>query len=364
MAKIVCTSLLFVFLCVQTTHSQEDTVIGTCSSTVMVLTKEIKREIRDQVTKALEDGGIQNCSFIETTMNIESLEEISHKLDFITKKMTSLYPGMTPSHPATSCMEIFDFIGNTSSGYYWLQSTNGSAVRVYCDMTLACKGVGGGWMQVAKLDMTNSSHQCPPGTRLRTGLPKRLCGINFDGPGCSSTTFDVHGVRYRQVCGKIIAYQDASPDAFRLTNTHSIDNNYVDGISLTHGINPRKHIWTFVAALDEVGTHPFHNCPCTNISQAASASQPPSFVGSDYFCDTGSEQQWSFTFYPDNPLWDGAGCGPANTCCSLNNPPWFLKQLPFTTADDIEMRMCRDHPLSSGRIDEDTPIEMLEFYIQ
>ena len=57
------------------------------------------------------------------------------------------------------------------------------------------------------------------------------------------------------------------------------------------------------------------------------------------------------------------GCGPPSTCCSLNNPPWFLKQLPSNTADDIEMRMCRDHPFINGQIDEDTPIEMLELYI-
>ena len=59
-------------------------------------------------------------------------------------------------------------------------------------------------MQVVKLDMTNCSHQCPPGTRLRTGLPKRLCGIGINGTGCSSTTFDVYGIEYSQVCGKII----------------------------------------------------------------------------------------------------------------------------------------------------------------
>ena len=31
----------------------------------------------------------------------------------------------------------------------------------------------------------------------------------------------------------------------------TIDSNYVDGVSLTHGSNPRQHIWTFAAALDE-----------------------------------------------------------------------------------------------------------------
>ena len=219
-------------------------------------------------------------------------------------------------------------------------------------------------MQVAKLDMTNSSHQCPPGTRLRTNLPRRLCGIVLNGPGCSSTTLAIHGIEYREVCGKIIAYQDASTDAFGAYDpnerSYNLDGNYVDGISLTHGSNPREHIWTFAAALDEVGSFRHYNCPCTNANQAAFATQPPSFVGNDYFCDTGSTNRWSHIFYPDDPLWDGAGCGPANTCCSLNNPPWFLKQLPSNTTDDIEMRMCRDQ-LS---YDEDTPIEIIELYVR
>ena len=36
-------------------------------------------------------------------------------------------------------------------------------------------------------------------------------------------------------------------------------------------------------------------------------AQPPSFVGNDYFCDTGSINQWDFVFYSDDLLWDGAG---------------------------------------------------------
>ena len=276
---------------------------------------------------------------------------------------------MDANHPARSCADIFKMCPNSPSGYYWLQSANGSAVRVFCDMTLTCKGVGGGWMQVAKLDMTNSSHQCPPGTRLRTDVPKRLCGNSLTAPGCSITIFSVYGVKYREICGKTIAYQRASTDSFGTFDSSqrspNLDGNYVDGISLSHGSNPRKHIWTFAAALDEVGTFPTFNCPCTNINRAASATEPPCFVGNDYFCDTGSANRWAHIFYPDDPLWDGAGCGPANTCCSFNNPPWFLKQLPSNTNDDIEMRMCRDQwlaPDSVDIIDEDTPLEVIELY--
>ena len=88
--------------------------------------------------------------------------------------------GHSANHPAVSCAEVLQNV-QSPSGYYWLRSADGSVTYMYCDMTLTCKGVSGRWMQVVKLDMTNSSHQCPPGTRLRTDLPKRLCGIGISG---------------------------------------------------------------------------------------------------------------------------------------------------------------------------------------
>ena len=56
------------------------------------------------------------------------------------------------------------------------------------------------------------------------------------------------------MCGKIIGYQQGTPDAFfpyiRQGQT-TTDSHYVEGISLTHGTSPRKHIWTFAVALHE-----------------------------------------------------------------------------------------------------------------
>ena len=37
-----------------------------------------------------------------------------------------------------------------------------------------------------------------------------------------------------------------------LVHNITIDSSYVDGVSLTHGQTPRKHIWTFAAAHDEI----------------------------------------------------------------------------------------------------------------
>ena len=63
---------------------------------------------------------------------------------------------------------------------------------------------------------------------------------------------------------------------------------------------------------------------------------------------------------PDDPLWDGQGCGGTSTCCSFNNPPWFCKQLPQPTTDDIELRLCADEPIGN----EDTTIEIVDMYVK
>ena len=154
----------------------------------------------------------------------------------------------------------------TPSGHYWVRDTNGHAICAYCDMTRSCGGVTGGWTRVAELNMTESSQQCPSGLRLRTDSNIRTCGITSS-PGCSSVNFAARSIQYSKVCGKIQSYQAGSPDAFGNTGrgpNPTIEGNYVDGVSLTHG-HPRQHIWTFAAGLDELGaSHPQLNCPCTN----------------------------------------------------------------------------------------------------
>ena len=88
--------------------------------------------------------------------------------------------------------------------------------------------------------------------------------MKIDGAGCSST---VHGIKYTRVCGKVVGYQDKTTDAFnshfsspeRRTNT--IDGNYVNSVSITHGYHPRKHVWTFVAAHSESSTYPQEHVP-------------------------------------------------------------------------------------------------------
>ena len=83
-------------------------------------------------------------------------------------------------------------------------------------------------------------------------------------------------------------------------------------------------------------------------------------MGNDYFCDTGAEYTVKYLLYTSDPLWDGQDCGSKNTCCEFNDPPFFWKDLPDTTTDDIEVRLCADE----GPSNEDSPVELIELYIE
>ena len=219
---------------------------------------------------------------------------------------------------------------------------------------------GPGWRRVAYLNMSDTTQTCPANWSL-ISTPKRSCGrpVNASVRTCYSAYYRTEGIEYSHVCGRIIGYQFGSPDAFILESVNSpqtIDGAYVDGVSLTYG-NPRQHIWTFAAALQEIEN--IYSCPCTDINQEVDITIP-SYVGNDYFCETGvpSGQTSRHTYYPDDPLWDGEGCGPTSACCTFNNPPWFCKHLPKPTNDDLEIRLCS----SNYELVENTPIELVEIY--
>ena len=273
----------------------------------------------------------------------------------------------TQSSPAASCSTLPT---SCPSGYYWVRSSNGSAVQVYCDMERVCGcNNTGGWTRVAYLNMTDSNQQCPGAWMLQNYAtePRRLCG-NRIRYGCLSTTFNTYGIRYSQVCGRIIGYQFSSPDAFYLFHTlaRSIESYYVDGVSLTHGPpGARQHIWTFAAAFREI-TGSYHCCLCPCANRNTQIAPIPSFVGNDFFCESGNEAtRWSEVLYRSDPLWDGQGCG-SPPCCELSYPPgvtapWFCKQLPQTTTDDIEARICNEPERGQG---DDTQVQIVELYIR
>ena len=89
----------------------------------------------------------------------------------------------TESNSAASCKAIYDAYSVAQSDYYWIKTSSGSPVRMYCKMDANYTGYTGGWMRVAHIDMRNSSHQCPSGLSLltRSTNPRRVCDITHNG---------------------------------------------------------------------------------------------------------------------------------------------------------------------------------------
>ena len=216
-----------------------------------------------------------------------------------------------------------------------------------------------GWRRVAYLNMSDPSQQCPSVWREIT-TPHRVCGRrSTSGGSCEGLTYATGSEQYDQVCGRIIGYQLGKPDSFR-GYSRSIDTSYVDGVSVTRG-SPRQHIWTFAAGVNEQPTYNLC-CTCPCVAGSYNGYSIPSFVGQNYFCESGLTT-WNGTFgilWPNgDPLWDGQGCGPTSSCCTFNSPPWFNVRVPSPTIDNIEVRICD----TDGNI-EDSPIQLVELYVK
>ena len=226
----------------------------------------------------------------------------------------------------------------------------GLQIQLYCG--------AGQWHRIAFLNMTDPSQQCPSAWREYNTSGVRACGRKYSTEGsCSSSTYKADSVPYRRVCGQVIGYQVGSPDAF---NEHRFLNHIdMDGINITHVGIPYYHIWSFVGGLTENSSlHRRSSCPCSSISDPY---RPPPYTDNNYHCESGNPTE-SFEnnqVFSSDPIWDGKKC--EGTCCiGAKNPPWFSVQLPAPTTDMIEVSICADESTDN----EDTPIELLEIYIQ
>lgn len=221
----------------------------------------------------------------------------------------------------------------------------------------SCGGTSG-WRRVGHLDLTDTSQSCPSVLLESSAGGVRACGRPTETPDCQSVFYTTDGsCLYSKVCGRIRGYQFGATSAFQFAS-QGLEGNYVEGVSLTHGPSGnRTHIWTFASSLTEVFDGRFSDQFCQCVTSAAPA--PPSFVGNDYFCESGAHTVFnSISFYPNDPLWDGQNC--VSSCCGLNNPPFFSKTLPAPTTDDIELRLC----YLDGIQQTDTRIDQVELYVQ
>ena len=216
----------------------------------------------------------------------------------------------------------------------------------------------GQWHCIAFLNMSDPTQQCPSAWREYNTSGVRACGRTYSTEGsCSSVTYTAENLVYSRVCGQLVGYQVGSPDAF----SKQLRNPYIDinGVNITQLGTPHYHIWSFAGGLSEDSSlHRESNCPCSFTSGRHGS---PSYIGSNYYCESGNptDRYDHNQIFPNDPVWDGQKC--EGTCCiGANNPPWFSVQLPVPTTEMIEVRICADESTDN----EDTPIELLEIYVQ
>ena len=277
-----------------------------------------------------------------------------------------VYCGM--NYTELSCKNIYTKFPETQnkSGYYRIKEKN-DYQWTYCNMTgitngdfiSTCAGVGGGWRRIVNINIS-AGDDCPGEWRKATQSGVSFCRVaSDDGWTCSSANFSTNGISYQRVCGRARGYQKGNTPAFYGSQPHynrTIDQDYVSGLSITYSSNPRQHIWTFASGRGERNTNPW-NCPCS----VYGGHKPSSFVGNNYYCESGSQYHSSLggIYFLNDTLWDGAGCV-GGTCCDDTTQPWFYRQLNQTTQDDIEARICVHYKFSLGS----ALIDQIELYIQ
>ena len=201
----------------------------------------------------------------------------------------------------------------------------------------------GNWQRVFYLNASADDQLCPGDWNLLTSPVRGCAGADIS---CRSAFSDNTSTAYSKVCGRIIGEGVSSTDAFArfLPNQNTIEGNYLEGVSITHGTSgSRTHIWTLGAGHRD-------RCPCDNNDRNV-APLPPAEVGDNYFCDRTDGL---------DPLWTGESCMNDNPCCSFHNPPYFSVPLPSTTTDNIELRICSDQELNN----EAVLVLFAEIYVQ
>ena len=203
---------------------------------------------------------------------------------------SKVYCGM--NYTGSSC----EYIYYSFPGYYRMKDLENNKYQwTYCNMSTiqgnvdfipTCAGVGGGWRRIANINIS-AGDDCPGEWRKATQSGVSFCIVASNGQYTySSASFSTNGISYKRVCGRPRGYQKGDTVAFYGSQTHydkTIDEDYVSGLSITYNSNPHQHIWTFASGHGEKYNDPW-NFPCS----VYGGYSPSSFVGNDYYCESGS----------------------------------------------------------------------------
>ena len=278
----------------------------------------------------------------------------------VTNGLRIKHPNLVPDLgsadlPASSCAKIYESNETAQNGDYFVPDKN---TTVFCRFDLATVATPktNGWQLLTYLDMNDPDTNCPSEFRFDVVRGIRHCRKDFDGDGCGSILYP-HNRPIRRLYGRVHGIHSGTLDIEDAQFSRGIDGTYIDGISLTYGQLPRRHIWSFISFLSAV----FPNCPCSTNAERTT----PSYIGENYFCESGTSATMvdpAVTFV-DDPVWDGQNCEITQDpgCCTRGyrgNGEWFYREFEVPFVDDVELRICTDEL----RSDEDIALRFAEIY--
>ena len=175
--------------------------------------------------------------------------------------------------------------------YYVASVAIAADVDVFTKIDIESETLGSrfdGWTRLGNIDFSEYGANCPWPWVLSDVGGKPYCRAPSTNSGCSTVTYNVT-MSYNKTLGLVNGYQKGTPDGFRASRDDNagINDPYVDGVSITLSktlVKPRRHVWTYAAGLTSDGNFPNNNCPCT----VTPGPNPPSFVGENYYCSSGS----------------------------------------------------------------------------
>ena len=330
--------------------------VGAANKTIAELEDKVLDQVMKKVNDTLDAVGAANKTIAELEDKVlnQVMKKLNDALDAVgaaNKTITELEDKVL-DQVMKKVAELEAKLSNVSE----LAAVN------YVNTYYKCGIFSPSWRRVVYIDTTRGPGQCPSGLveHVNSATNQRACGRSTD-VGCSSVTYPTGG-SYTNICGRVRGYQFYSANAFQGSTGKSINDRYVDGISITRG-NPRQHVWTYAAYWYEGHTANAYLCPCGR-TKTSDYSNVPVFVGKDIYCETAFTANSALTggterIAWENPLWDGAGsaCGTGGQCCATFG--WFNKTVSPSTSDHIEVRWCADQERSN----EDVLTELVEIWV-
>ena len=336
--------------------------------------KDIIAEVKENTTELIQNGEVKQLLEEDRNRTQEELNRLKDIIAEVKENTTELIQngevkqllGEARNRTQEELNRLKNIIAevkeNTSKEIE--NELNSFAAKLQVTELTLCNISSFNWRRVAYINMTDPEAECPSGlnetSNSTTG--QRACGRSVDGAGythaapggCSSVTFPVN-TTYSHVCGYARGYQYRSMDAFWRSYLRTINDAYVDGLSITHG-NPRKHLWTLAAGVSEL--HSTLALQCPRDTDPFDFTRVPDFVGSNFYCETGFiGTEWEERTAWEDPLWDGQQCV-SSTAQSCTRYGWFHRDIE-PSQEDIEVRWCGDQV----RSDEDFYTDLLEIWV-